>query len=424
MAWLKWLWNKSDQPPKSVVNGKPDADIDAPERQTTPIPMKGVCPACGMWVYFQSDESLPRHCGRTQVTNVQHVPGANVEPVAPTLLQAAAKGDIHFVRLHLSCGAPVDAVDESGKTGLHLAAQHGRKDVIDVLVAAGANVDARDQRDRTPLHLAADASEEEALSALLAHRASANARDTYGETALHSVAAAGKTGLVRKMVSAGADVDASSGTGKTPLNAAVCGGKSETVKALLQAGAAVSAQDLDAAEGVIKEIEKHAQERSSLREAGDRLLGKDIEARNQAAATLEIIQMLRQAPLRQPVAPPAESDSERAAAVHFDPEGEYRNLARTLTTRFGRLTRVEYLSHYPNFEINFVFERGTVYSGRRRGERDIHFLSLGYVGEGPRYAREFLDELGFRMSSEEIAQIEPGAVIRKTEHGVTVDYFQ
>jgi rubrerythrin len=100
----------------------------------------------------------------------------------------------------------------------------------------------------------------------------------------------------------------------------------------------------------------------------------------------------------------------------------YRKMARGLAQQFGSLQYVEYLSHYPNFEINFVFDTHTIYSGRRRGEYDINFLSLGYVGEGPRYAQSFLDELGFSMTSEEIASITPGAIIKLDNDKVVVKY--
>lgn len=103
-------------------------------------------------------------------------------------------------------------------------------------------------------------------------------------------------------------------------------------------------------------------------------------------------------------------------------ERAYRAMARELVQQYGPLKRVEYLSHFPKFEINFVFERKTVYSGQRRGQHDIHFLSLGYFGEGPRYARSFLDEVGFAMSSEEIAAIEPGAVIELRAGKIAVSY--
>ncbi|NSW54112.1 MAG: hypothetical protein HPY85_16535 [Anaerolineae bacterium] len=103
-------------------------------------------------------------------------------------------------------------------------------------------------------------------------------------------------------------------------------------------------------------------------------------------------------------------------------EYRYRKMARELAQQYGPLRSVEYLSHFPNFEINFVFDTHTLYSGRRRGQYDIHFLSLGYIGEGPRYARAFLDELGFSMTAKEIDAIQPGDVIQLDAGKVVVHH--
>jgi len=103
-------------------------------------------------------------------------------------------------------------------------------------------------------------------------------------------------------------------------------------------------------------------------------------------------------------------------------ERGYRQLARQYRQTFGVLQSVEYLSHYPKFEINFNFEKTAVYSGARQGRYDINFLSLGYYGEGPTYARAFLDELGFSLTAEEIASINPGAVLTLQEGKVVIKY--
>ena len=63
------------------------------------------------------------------------------------------------------------------------------------------------------------------------------------------------------------------------------------------------------------------------------------------------------------------------------------------------------MSGFPDFILEFYYEDGTVVtSGKRKtrrdfltGEleevRDINFLRLGYIGEGPRYAIVFLRQL-------------------------------
>jgi tetratricopeptide (TPR) repeat protein len=87
-------------------------------------------------------------------------------------------------------------------------------------------------------------------------------------------------------------------------------------------------------------------------------------------------------------------------------------MSQDLISRHGALQRVDYVSHFPDFEIYFTYEDGTkLYSGKRTGNYDIHFLTLGYVGEGPRYAHHFLKAAGLELSSDEIESIRPGDCI-------------
>lgn len=91
----------------------------------------------------------------------------------------------------------------------------------------------------------------------------------------------------------------------------------------------------------------------------------------------------------------------------------YERMSRDLVARHGPLVGVDYSSHFPKFEIWFSYKDGArIYSGERRGQFDIHFLSLGYVGEGPRYAHHFLSAAGFDLSSEQIESIKPGDSIQ------------
>ena len=90
-------------------------------------------------------------------------------------------------------------------------------------------------------------------------------------------------------------------------------------------------------------------------------------------------------------------------------EAYYESVSRQLIEKHGQLLDVDYTSHFPKFEIYFHYEDGTrLYSGPREGIYDLNFLSLGYVGEGPRYARHFLAAAGFELTSDDIASIKPG----------------
>jgi hypothetical protein len=93
-------------------------------------------------------------------------------------------------------------------------------------------------------------------------------------------------------------------------------------------------------------------------------------------------------------------------------EDFYAQMSRDLVARHGALVKAEYVSHYPTFEIRFHYKDGaTIVSGARTGRHDIHFLSLGYVGEGPRYAKAFLEAAGCNRTATEIEEIRPGEII-------------
>lgn len=109
----------------------------------------------------------------------------------------------------------------------------------------------------------------------------------------------------------------------------------------------------------------------------------------------------------------------------------YERMSKELINRHGPLLSVDYISHFPKFEIYFVYKDGMrIYSGQRTGHYDIHFLSLGYVGEGPRYAQHFLSAAGFNLTTEQIESIQPGdsiliknkkAIIQKKKDKVKED---
>ncbi|MGH0165406.1 UNVERIFIED_CONTAM: hypothetical protein FKN15_048721 [Acipenser sinensis] len=73
-----------------------------------------------------------------------------------TPLHAAAFSDsVDCVQLLLSHGAPVNTVDQSGRSAVMMAAEHGRAGAVEVLVmSANANLSLRDENNNTAFHLA------------------------------------------------------------------------------------------------------------------------------------------------------------------------------------------------------------------------------------------------------------------------------
>ncbi|MDT8413649.1 MAG: hypothetical protein RQ875_14375, partial [Vicingaceae bacterium] len=95
------------------------------------------------------------------------------------------------------------------------------------------------------------------------------------------------------------------------------------------------------------------------------------------------------------------------------PEQYYERMSKELINRHGKLVQVDFSSAYPDYEIYFAYEdERRIYSGSPTGNYDIHSMTLGYLGEGSRYAKHFLASAGFDISDEQINSIKPGDSLR------------
>jgi ankyrin repeat protein len=64
---------------------------------------------------------------------------------------AAEQGRTDIVRLIISAGPPINAVDKLFRTPLHYAARPGHADVVQLLLSAGANLEQQSDHGRTAL---------------------------------------------------------------------------------------------------------------------------------------------------------------------------------------------------------------------------------------------------------------------------------
>ena len=154
---------------------------------------------------------------------------------------AAMRGDAAAVRDLIADGADVNAAQGDGMTALHWAASNRDPGLAHMLLEAGADIGAGTRIGRyTPLHVAAQAGAGEVVELLLGAGADPDAPITVGGAArpLHLAAAAGSERGVRALAAAGADVNAAEESwAQTPLIFAASKGRTEVVAALLGAGA-------------------------------------------------------------------------------------------------------------------------------------------------------------------------------------------
>lgn len=112
----------------------------------------------------------------------------------------------------------LNARDNRGKTLLHLAAENGWKDKVELLIARGADVNATYKdgyKFSTPLSLTRSP---EVAQLLITKGADVNAKDEAGMTPLHK---ARSPEVAKVLIANGADINAKDNEGTTPLQEAV-----------------------------------------------------------------------------------------------------------------------------------------------------------------------------------------------------------
>lgn len=138
------------------------------------------------------------------------------------ILSAAKKGDLVKLQSLLDSNSVLDLVNAKtsmlGKTPLHLAAENGHKQIVELLIAKGANVNATEREmTNTPLHLAALIGHTQIAELLLSNGAGVNARNKNGSSPLREAIIWGRMEMVKFLIAKGADVNTKDSDGEPVL---------------------------------------------------------------------------------------------------------------------------------------------------------------------------------------------------------------
>ena len=188
-----------------------------------------------------------------------------VPPDDRALLDATKRGDVAAVRLLLKDGADPNLAQGDGLTALHVAAEEGYLEIVELLLGAGAKIEAKTRiGEYTPLHLAGGAGQARVVRALLKAGGDPGAvTTTTGATPLHLAAKAmNGEDAVEALLEGGAPANArEKQAGQTPLMFAASYGRAAAVRELMSHGAdpAASTEVVDALESMF--IDRAAQER-------------------------------------------------------------------------------------------------------------------------------------------------------------------
>jgi ankyrin repeat protein len=154
------------------------------------------------------------------------------------IARAANINDAAKVRQLVGSGSnPNNDVDDSGRTGLHIAAINGNLQIAAILIKAQAHLDVKDPLRNTPLHLAADRNQIEMAKLLLDAGAPVDPENKNGMTPLMIAASRGNIEVVQALLAKGASARKTDFTGRDALSWAAESHRPGVVQALQRAAA-------------------------------------------------------------------------------------------------------------------------------------------------------------------------------------------
>lgn len=191
-----------------------------------------------------SAEKLPEDKGSEEKTNsvqdfheeISPRKKKNVPNKNPA--EKISKWNTDTVKLLLTKGANPNAKDSTKRSPLHWAATNGYAELARCLLGEEfrktTDIDATQNRGKTALHLASEHDRVEILDILLSHGASLDPRSDGRWTPLINAAEKGHATVVAKLLDAGADVNADLSNHMTALHWAAFNGNEEVVRLLLE----------------------------------------------------------------------------------------------------------------------------------------------------------------------------------------------
>jgi 7,8-dihydropterin-6-yl-methyl-4-(beta-D-ribofuranosyl)aminobenzene 5'-phosphate synthase len=156
---------------------------------------------------------------------------------------AANGGHKEIIELLLSKGADANIKDNNGRTPLFFAAGNGSIDICTLLIEKGAQVNVANKYDRTPLLYAIWRNHKDLAEFLIDKAAEINFKDTDGYTPLHYVSMEGQKDIADMLISKGVDILVTDNSGHTPLHMAAYYGQSAIVELLVTKGVDINIKD-------------------------------------------------------------------------------------------------------------------------------------------------------------------------------------
>ena len=201
--------------------------------------------------------------GHNNIAKLLLARGANSNSVgikkSTALHLAAENGSDELVQLLINKGAAVLALDNDTRIPFQIARQHGRTSIMQILMRATENLPSSQPASWSPLKTSraeppltnkelffksSQTGDVPAIQTLLEqHKVTIKTTDDAGLTALHKAALAGQTEVVRELLAQNLAADTKTRAQSTALHYSVRSGHLATARLLLEHGASVSAHD-------------------------------------------------------------------------------------------------------------------------------------------------------------------------------------
>jgi ankyrin repeat protein len=209
-------------------------------------------------------------CSKSKDDLIKELTALNFQFNADDFVRSAAEGDQKALGLFLAAGFDINKSNTAGYTGLMVAAERGRADIVKLLLDHKADPNVAGRDGSTALMLAAESNQPEILKLLINRGADPNRQDNNGWTAVLKAAYQGnpkcievlasqsklevdrallvatlmeKKDAVKALLDNGAEVDFRASDGRTSLILAAGKGNKDLVEVLLLAGADASLTD-------------------------------------------------------------------------------------------------------------------------------------------------------------------------------------
>nr|XP_014281585.1 ankyrin repeat domain-containing protein 1-like isoform X2 [Halyomorpha halys] len=133
------------------------------------------------------------------------------------LMSAVRAGNLKLTLTLLKLGASYEIADRKGLYPMHVAAEKGYEDILELLLYWGADINKLDLTGYTVLHRATLRGQTSMVKWILTQNINVNQTNRAGWTAMHLAACGGHLNIAKLLVKAGANVNARDQDGWTPL---------------------------------------------------------------------------------------------------------------------------------------------------------------------------------------------------------------